>query len=102
VIFNTNQPAVPAPGVCGGNLGTARNYALSFENAAATINFTAATLSITNRATVRPGGGYPPTPVSVFVKLNGRVQQVVVSGSTVLVPATPPLGSRVRTFWQRR
>jgi hypothetical protein len=30
------------------------------------------------------------------------VQQVVVSGSTVLVPATPPLGSRVRTFWQRR
>jgi type IV pilus assembly protein PilY1 len=102
VFFNTNQPTFAAPGVCGGNLGTARNYALSFENAAATINFTAATLSITSRSLVRPGGGYPPTPVPVFVKINGRVQQVVVAGSTVLVPAAPPIGSRIRTFWRRR
>ena len=102
VFFNTNQPAAPAPGVCGGNLGTARNYALNFENAAATINFTAATLGVANRSTVRPGGGYPPTPVSVFVRIDGRVQQVVVAGSTVLVPTAPPIGSRIRTFWRSR
>ena len=102
VFFNTNQPASPAPGVCGGNLGIARNYALNFENAAAKIQFTAAMLSVASRSTVRPGGGYPPTPVSVFVKIDGRIQGVVVSGTTVLVPTAPPIGSRLRTFWRRR
>ena len=102
VFFNTNQPALPAPGVCGGNLGIARNYALNFENAAAKIPFTDAMLSAASRSTVRPGGGYPPSPVAVFVKIDGRIQGVVVSGTTVLVPTAPPIGSRLRTFWRRR
>jgi len=55
-----------------------------------------------SRFQVHAGGGYPPTPVPVFVQLNGKIYQVVVAGTTVLKPPAAPIGARIRTFWKRK
>ena len=102
VFFNTNQPSPPAAGVCASNLGIARNYTVSMENGSAVIPYNTSGYTAASRFQVHAGGGYPPTPVPVFVKLSGKIYQVVVSGTTVLKPPAVPIGARIRTFWKRR
>jgi type IV pilus assembly protein PilY1 len=101
--FNTNQPSPPAPGVCGGNLGLAREYTVNLETGGAVIPYnTAAGLTSASRYTMHAGGGYPPSPVGVIVMMGGRMYQAVISGTSVLQPPATPIGARIRTFWNQK
>ena len=101
--FNTNQPTAPAPGVCGGNLGIARQYAVNFQTGGAIIPYnTSAGLTAASRYLPNPGGGYPPSPVGAIVQIGGKMQQIVISGTSVLQPPASPIGARIRTFWNRK
>ena len=101
--FNTNQPSPPAPGVCGGNLGIARLYAVGYRDATAAIdNNASGNLSVSDRNKVHPGGGYPPSPVPVVVSIGGKQYQGVISGTDVQSPPNVKLGARLRTFWYKR
>jgi len=98
--FNTNQPIPPAPGVCGGNLGIARQYTVNLQTGGAIIPYnTAAGLTAESRYLVHPGGGYAPSPVGAIVQIGGKTRQIVISGTSVLQPPASPIGARVRTFW---
>ncbi|MFZ2387076.1 MAG: PilC/PilY family type IV pilus protein [Polaromonas sp.] len=102
VFFGTNTPTAVAANACVGNLGQARIYALNYLNAGAAIDqnknglFTAF-----DRSSTRAGGGYPPTPVAISVRIDGRTYQGAISGTQVLNAPAPPLGRRYRTYWQR-
>ncbi len=97
--FNTNQPSATAGvGVCGSNLGIARQYAIDYLSAKAA-NTTVSGTEITARAVIYPGGGYLPSPVPVVVRLNGKNYMGVVSGTSVQTPPTPTLDVRSKTFW---
>ena len=97
--FGTNRPTPAAVGVCKPNLGEARLYALSYENASATLENNAVIgLTMGDRSRVRPGGGYPPSFVPISVSLNGKIYQGVISGTQVLT-APVQAGKRQRTFW---
>ncbi len=101
--FNTNQPSPPAPGVCGNNLGIAREYAVNFQSGGAIVPYNAtAGLTVASRYITHAGGGYPPSPVAVIVKIGGKIYQIVISGTSVLRPPAAPLQARVRTFWYDR
>ncbi|UCD69548.1 MAG: pilus assembly protein PilY [Betaproteobacteria bacterium] len=97
--FNTNQPSESAgSGACGANLGIARQYSISYQDAAAA-NTTVSGTEITARASIHPGGGFLPSPVPVLVRLNEKNYVGVVSGTSVQTPPTPTLDVRSRTFW---
>ncbi len=97
--FNTNQPSATAGvGVCGSNLGIARQYSIDYLSAKAS-NTTVSGTEITARAAIYPGGGYLPSPVPVVVRLNGKNYMGVVSGTSVQTPPTPTLDVRSKTFW---
>jgi len=97
--FNTNQPSETAGGgVCGSNLGVARQYSINYQDASAS-NTTVAGTEITARSSTYPGGGYLPSPVPVVIKLGGKNYVGVVSGTSVQTPPTPALDVRSRTFW---
>lgn len=101
--FNTNQPTPPAPGVCGGNLGIAREYTVDFQTGGSVAAFNRDNgLAANARFLVHPGGGYPPSPVGAIVMLGGRLQQVLISGTSVLQPPATPVGARIRTFWKQK
>jgi type IV pilus assembly protein PilY1 len=101
--FNTNQPSPPAPGVCGGNLGIAREYTVGFQTGGAVIPYnTVAGFTAASRSLVHPGGGYPPSPVAALVQVGGKTQLVVISGASVLQPPASPMGARIRTFWNQK
>ncbi len=95
-------------GSCGSNLGIARTYLVSFENAAATTDLKSlGTLSTANRSTIVAGGGYLPTPVPAVVDPNsgtsaaGTPYQVVCFGIHCVPPAGTTLNARLRTYWYK-
>ena len=100
VFFNTNTPpAAPAANVCSANdLGKALLYAVSYSSGEATL-FESPTTSDPVRTLDYPGGGLPPSPVPAAVEVDGHTVQVVITGTTVTKVPGPPLGARVRTFW---
>jgi len=61
--FSTHTPVVPEPGACTSNLGTAKVYNISYDNAASRNG----TIS---RMEVVVGGGLPPSPVAGMVTLD--------------------------------
>lgn len=102
VFFGTNLPASAAtPGMCTSNLGEARLYEISYLTGAAVrdINNSGATTPA-DRYAIRPGGGYPPSPVPVVVEIGGKQYEAVISGTQLKTPVTPPRGQRFRTYWQ--
>ena len=101
--FNTNQPSSAAGGgACGSNLGIAREYLVSYLDAAATTDLNAlGTLSIANRSAIHAGGGYLPSPVPVVVEIGGKKYQAVISGTAVQSPPGLSLDARVRTYWYK-
>lgn len=102
VIFSTNTPQAAVANACTGNLGEARIYQLNYLNGAAAFDINkSGTLTIADRYQVRAGGGYPPTPVPVSVKIGDTIYDVAVSGTQVITPPGPALGRRYRTFWRR-
>jgi len=96
--FNTNQPAPANSTVCSAQ-GIALQYAISYEDATATIDSGQAGLNISDRAISYAGGGYLPSPVPVVVNLGGRLYQAVISGPQVRMPPQAQLESRFRTYW---
>ena len=114
VIFVTNQPAtVTTAGVCTSNLGTARTYEVSVNDATATLDLAAGGgLTTADRSLVYAGGGYLPSPVPVVVQITTTTTDA--SGATVTGTTTasgafsgpnpiqtpgPSLNTRVRKFW---
>lgn len=102
VIFSTNTPQTAVANKCTSNLGEARIYQLNYLNGTAAFDTNkSGTLTIADRYQVRAGGGYPPTPVPVSVKIGDNIYDVAVSGTQVITPTGPQLGRRYRTFWRR-
>ncbi|MBI3374204.1 MAG: hypothetical protein HY017_20970 [Betaproteobacteria bacterium] len=101
--FNTNQPASQAAaGSCTSNLGTARQYAVSFKDAKALIYVTGSGGATTpSRSTIYAGGGFLPSPVPVVVSIGGKTVQAIVSGVSVQTPPGAALNNRVRKFWYK-
>ncbi|MPZ46741.1 MAG: pilus assembly protein PilY [Betaproteobacteria bacterium] len=97
--FNTNQPSSVASATCGSNLGIALQYAISYEDASATIDSGTAGLTTADRSIRHAGGGYLPSPVPVVVNLGGRLYQAVISGTEVRMPPQAKLESRYRFYW---
>jgi type IV pilus assembly protein PilY1 len=100
--FNTNQPSSVASATCGSNLGLALQYAVSYEDASATIDSGTAGLTTADRSIRHEGGGYLPSPVPVVVNLGGRYYQAVISGTEVRMPPQAKLESRYRFYWYIR
>ena len=103
VFFNTNQPSSTAGGgACGSNLGLARQYLVSFTDAAATKDLNGlGSLLTANRSKIREGGGYLPSPVPIVVEIDGKKHQVVCSGIACLSPGGLTLDARLRTYWYK-
>ncbi len=99
--FSTNQPQAVQPGTCA-NLGFARTYAVSYQDATATMemNFIDG-ITKDDRSVKVPGGGYPPSPVPVIVEIDGRKYEAVISGTNVLTPPGTKLEARRRVFWYK-
>lgn len=102
VMFGTNLPASASTNSCTGNLGEARLYMLDYVNAGSTFDVNGdGSLLLSDRFRVRPGGGYPPTPVPISVRVDGKTYQAAITGTQVITPPGPQLGRRYRTYWQR-
>ncbi|MFT5046710.1 MAG: type IV pilus assembly protein PilY1 [Porticoccaceae bacterium] len=102
VFFGTNLPTAVATNVCTPNLGEARLYSIDYLSGSATIDNTAnGTLTAADRYAVRAGGGYPPAPVLVSVKINGQIYQGAISGSQVLTAPGVSVNSRKKTYWYK-
>jgi type IV pilus assembly protein PilY1 len=100
--FNTNQPSAVSSGTCGSNLGIAREYAVGFADAAATIDLNASgSITIADRFQVHAGGGYLPSPVAVVVEIDGKKYQAVISGTSVQTPPGLTLDKRTRVYWYK-
>ena len=105
--FNTNLPTPPVAGVCQANLGEARQYAISFQNAGAVISNTGGvTLTAADRYAVHPGGGFLPNPVSVVVKLTdssgtATTKNAICVGTACTEVPGPKLQSRLNTYWYK-
>lgn len=97
VFFNTNRPTTPDAGVCTGNLGEARSYAVNYLDATFPQNGT-------SRFQIVPGGGFPPSPVAAVVYLpipggGTAPYQIVISGTTISEVPGVQLGNRTRVWW---
>ncbi|QQX84808.1 pilus assembly protein PilY [Cupriavidus necator] len=103
VMFGTNTPKVASPNSCTGDLGVARIYQLNYLNGAAIADLNNKTVGLTSddRFQERAGGGYPPTPVPVSVRIGNDDYNVAISGTQVISPPGPKLGRRYRIFWRR-
>ncbi|MEX0960426.1 MAG: hypothetical protein WDZ63_14190 [Burkholderiales bacterium] len=101
--FNTNQPSDSAGGgSCGSNLGIARQYQVSFEDATAVNDLTpGGGLTTADRSMTHAGGGYLPSPVPVVVQIDGQTVQAVISGVAVQQAPGATLQSRLRKFWYK-
>ena len=97
--FNTNQPAPPEPGSCVSNLGIAREYQVSFTDA--TIPVTGGELGPEGRWSEVAGGGFPPTPVSAIVEIDGQIVEVRISGTDAQRTAGGAIGAREKVWWNR-
>jgi type IV pilus assembly protein PilY1 len=102
VIFGTNVPASANNNSCTSSLGEARLYMLSYLDGSATFDVNqSGTLGLVDRYQVRAGGGYPPTPIPISVRIGGKSYQAAISGTKVITPPSPGLNRRYRTYWHR-
>lgn len=102
VFFSTNIPPDYSSDACVSSLGTAYTYALSYTDGSAKSDLDASgTITTADRAQLRAGGGFPPSPVPVSVRIGGKDYQSIISGTKVLNPSAPSIGRRYRTYWQR-
>ena len=119
VIFNTNEPkqdsvtgtaantGSSSGNSCTSDLGTARQYGLSFGNGTPTFIFNNLPTQYVpsaggGRFAVFAGGGFLPTPVPVVVKIDDKFYQSVISGVTTTNPGGLRLQTRIRTYWYKK
>jgi type IV pilus assembly protein PilY1 len=93
--FATNQPSPPEG--CLANLGIARIYTVSYENATTTKELQL------SRSEEVPGGGLLPSPVPLIVEFQpeGVKDISVCFGPNCEDPPKTTLDRRVRSFWYR-
>ena len=102
VIFGTNTPATTVANSCTANLGEARLYMVSYLDGSATFDINQnGSMTLVDRYQVRAGGGYPPTPIPISVRIGGKSYQAAISGTKVITPPSPGLNRRYRTYWHR-
>jgi len=102
VIFGTNTPATTVANSCTASLGEARLYMLSYLDGSSTFDVNqSGTMTLVDRYQVRAGGGYPPTPIPISVRIGGKSYQAAISGTKVITPPSPGLNRRYRTYWHR-
>lgn len=98
VYFNTNQPAIGL--TCGGSLGTARQYRMSYDDFSSKTDFNSdGTIDKDDRYEEHPGGGFLPSPVPIVVEIGGEIHEVVCSGVSCGKIEGVNLNSRIRTFY---
>ena len=119
VIFNTNQPkqdtvtgtgqnvGANAANQCVSDLGTARQYGVSFQNGNSGDIFNSLPTQYVpseghGRFATFAGGGFLPTPVPVVVQIGGTYYQTVIAGVQTTNPGGLKLQSRLRTYWYRK
>lgn len=103
VFFNTNEPPPEtlSEDECTKSLGTARNYEFSFEDATATTeNNNEAGMQTDDRYSEATGGGFPPSPVPVLVEIDGKMYEVVLSGTEAKAPPSTTMGRRNPVYWK--
>jgi Tfp pilus tip-associated adhesin PilY1 len=103
VFFGTNLPNRSTTSACTTNLGEARLYQVGIVNAGAapSNSYSGAITSATQRYTVSPGGGLPPSPVPVAVVINGQYKEGIIVGTQMQSPATSTYGSRIRVYYKK-
>jgi type IV pilus assembly protein PilY1 len=103
VFFSTNQPA---SNDCGTNLGIAREYQVSYQNAGAVRDLEPGNdLNVADRSSEHPGGGFPPEHQPFLIDFGTDAEQYeqgVISGTDVNRVDAVPFGARLRTFWHKR
>jgi type IV pilus assembly protein PilY1 len=109
VIFNTNEPKQDAVSgtlsQCVSELGTARQYGISYKDATASLIFNTLPTQYVpagGRYAMFAGGGFLPTPVPVVVQIGGTYYQTVIAGVQTTNPGGLKLQSRIRTYWYRK
>lgn len=119
VIFNTNQPKQDtvtgtsqnvgsnSGNSCTSDLGTARQYGVSFSNGnAANIYNSLPSQYVPSagggRYAVFAGGGFLPQPVPAVVQIGGKYYQTIISGVQATNPGGLSLQRRVRTYWYKK
>jgi type IV pilus assembly protein PilY1 len=103
VIFGTNRPTPSENGNTCGNLGEAKVYQISFENAGAVTDLNAdGVINAADRAETLAGGGFPPSAVWSRVNLP-RATDVVCVGTHCFKPGGTSFDTRrYRTYWYKR
>jgi type IV pilus assembly protein PilY1 len=103
VIFGTNRPTPNDTGSTCGNLGEAKVYQISFENAGAVSDLNAdGVINAADRAETLAGGGFPPSAVWSRVNLP-RATDVVCVGTHCFKPGGTSFDTRrYRTYWYKR
>ena len=99
--FGTNRPTPPASGVCSSNLGQAKMYAVGFEAGTATVDTNAdGVIDTADRSEELKGGGFPPSPVYARTDVDGKLTDVICSGSHCSRPPdVTTTTKRYRTYW---
>lgn len=107
VFFSTNRPIPATPGVCTGNLGEARGYALNLLNASGAVGTESLCGGV--RTGIFTGGGLPPSPVTGVVPIGGRPVSIMIGGINRSGGASSAIGSqkvkpvisqtRSRVYW---
>ena len=101
LFFGTNMPKISAPGVCSTNLGEARLYSINYANGAATIDIDSnVVINSSDRYQKMPGGGFPPSPITARVDVDGKPTDVVCTGAKCFAPGNVTTNTnRYRTYW---
>ena len=107
VFFSTNRPVPATPGVCTGNLGEARGYAVNLLNASGAVGTEELCGGV--RSGIFTGGGLPPSPVTGVVPIGGKPVSIMIGGISRSGGASSPIGSqkvkptitqkRSRVYW---
>jgi type IV pilus assembly protein PilY1 len=103
-VFGTNVPDPQISGAggntCSAGLGEARLWSLNFKDASSlTDSNVDGLLTASDRFSVRAGGGLPPSPIAITVKINDKIYEGVGSGATIIKVPNSTIGVRSLVFW---
>jgi type IV pilus assembly protein PilY1 len=101
-VFGTNVPesTLNHTNTCSSGLGEARLYTVNYKDATSVIDQQPdGLLGPTDRYSVNPGGGLPPSPIAISTVIDGKPYEGIGSGSTIITPPGLTVGRRTRVFW---
>ena len=103
-VFGTNVPdsQISSAGgnTCSAGLGEARLWSLNYKDASSLLDSNAdGILTTSDRFMVRAGGGLPPSPIAITVKINDKIYEGIGSGATIVKVPKSTLGKRTVIYW---